>query len=459
MAPMPMAPTTTPPTQAPSSEASALIDTGQTLPDPASGGLALGLIILMGALLVCSAAASGSETALFGLTHGERVALRRQHPKAAGIIDELLGKPRRLLICVLLLNMVVNVLYFAAAALLLQTTRTPLLGVLAAVVPLIAIILFGEILAKLVADTFRTQWSRVAAPLLLSVSLAIGGLLMALDSLIVAPLARLISPGISGSAHHASDVRTLIRAGAHGGTIDDHEQDLLEGVVGLSNVRARVAMTPRLDLPAVTAHMPIGELVRHAQDAGTHRLPVFDDGGAVIARILDIKATLARGKPALEKPIYVPENARLDRVLNQLRERKARTAVCVDEHGESTGLLEFADLLRGLVGLPIEHGETGVDGIVMVGLGCWSVPGRMPVTELARLFAEHRAQDFHLPPEAVTIAGAVMTALGRLARTGDAVDFGPVHVEVEAVSGRTIERVLVRPVDASPPPTPDEVAI
>lgn len=441
----------------PISDAQAVADAAQALPEAAGGGLAIGLIVLMSALLVCSAAASGSETALFGLTHGERVALRRQHPKAAGIIDDLLGKPRRLLICVLLLNMVVNVLYFTAAALLLQTTRSPLLGVLAAVVPLVAIILFGEILAKLVADTFRTQWSRVAAPILLSVNLAIGGLLMALDSLIVAPLARLVSPGTLGVAQDPSDVRTLIRAGAHGGTIDDHEQDLLEGVVGLSNVRARVAMTPRLDLPAVTAHMPIGQLAQHAHAAGTHRLPVFDDRGVVITRILDVKATLARGKPILEKPIYVPENARLDRVLSQLRERKARTAVCVDEHGESTGLLEFADLMRGLVGLPIEHGETGVDGIVMVGLGCWSVPGRMPVTELARLFTEHRTQDFQLPPEAVTIAGAVMTALGRLAQPGDAVDFGPVHVEVEQVSGRTIDRVLVRPVGT--PPLPDEVAI
>ncbi|MFI4882340.1 MAG: CNNM domain-containing protein [Phycisphaerales bacterium JB064] len=435
----------------PTTDTQAITEAAQALPEAAGGGLALGLIVLMSGLLVCSAAASGSETALFGLTHGERVALRRQHPKAAGIIDDLLGKPRRLLICVLLLNMVVNVLYFAAAALLLQTTRSPLLGVLAAVMPLVAIILFGEILAKLLADTFRTQWARIAAPILLSVNVALGGLLMAIDSLIVAPLSRLIRPAPVESVQDPSHVRTLIRAGAHGGTIDDHEQDLLEGVVGLSNVRARVAMTPRLDLPAVTPHMPIGQLVRHAHEAGTHRLPVFDDRGVVITRILDIKATLARGKPILEKPIYVPENAKVDRVLNQLRERKARTAVCVDEHGESTGVLEFADLLRGLVGLPIEYGETGVDGIIMVGLGCWSVPGRMPVTELARLFTEHRAQDFELPPEAVTIAGAVMTSLGRLAEVGDAVDFGPVHVEVETVSGRTIDRVLVRPVE---PPLP-----
>ncbi|GIW74070.1 MAG: hypothetical protein KatS3mg103_0592 [Phycisphaerales bacterium] len=415
----------------------------EALPDPSGGGLAVALIVLMAGLLACSAAASGSETALFGLTHGERVALRRQHPHAARIIDDLLAKPRRLLICVLLLNMVVNVLYFAAAALLLQATRSPWLGVLAAVVPLVAIILFGEILAKLVADTFRTQWARLAAPVLLSVSVAIGGLLMALDAWIVAPLARLLVPNTPANAAAGADVRHLIRQGAHAGAIDDHEQHLLEGVVNLSGVRARVAMRPRVDLPAVAASMPQAQLVALARQAGTHRLPIFDERGQTITRILDVKATLARGRPVLERPIYVPENARLDRVLDQMRRRNARTAVCVDEHGQSTGLLEIADVVRGLVGLPLEHADGTGQGIVMVALGCWSVPGRMPVSNLARLLADREAQALGFPQEATTIAGAVMAALGRLARPGDTVSFGPLRVEVQEVAGRSIERVLV----------------
>ncbi len=429
-----MTPATTPPP--PTEVAAALPETGN--------GLALGLVLLMSGLLVCSAAASGSETAMFGLTHGERVALRRQAPKAARIIDELLDKPRRLLICVLLLNMVVNVLYFAAAALLLQTTRSPLWGVLAAVVPLVLIIMFGEVLAKLLADTFRTRWARIAAPVLLSVSIALGNLLMALDSLIVAPLARLFLHDTKHQTQDHTDVRGLIRAGAEHGAIDDHEQDLLEGVVGLSTVRARAAMTPRMDLPIASETMPLDELIELAHTSNSHRLPVLDDRGTTIARILDVKATLATGHPVLEKPIYVPENARVDRVLDQLRESKARTAVCVDEHGDSTGLLEPAALMRGIVGLSVEYGRSDGDGIIMVSLGCWSVPGRVPIAEVARLFTERSFADFAFPPEAATIAGAVVTTLGRIAEPGDAVDFGPIHAEVESVSGRTIERVLVR---------------
>lgn len=421
------------------------------------GGPVLALIAFMACLLVGSAAASGSETALFGLTHGERLALRRTSPAKAAILDQLLSTPRRLLICVLLLNMVFNVLYFAAAALLLQTTRTPLMGVLAAVLPLVMIILFGEILAKLMADAYRTQWSRLAAGPLRAVSSVFGGLLMGIDSLVVAPLARLIAPGPVEVHARLSDVRDLLRAGAYGGAIDEHERALLEGVVGLSAVRARAVMTPRVDLEAVSTDLPMAQLAQVARRTGMERLCVMDDRGLVIRGIIDVRGSLARGRPIVEKPIYVPENARLDRVLEQLREHGTRTAVCVDEHGESTGTLEITDVLRALVGLPSDPAKKDANGMIMVALGCWSVPGRTPVDALNLLFEHHHKDGFPWPAEAVTIAGAVMAQLGRMAVAGDKARFGPLQVEVEQVQGRSIDRVLVRTTEtqeAQGEPTP-----
>lgn len=52
---------------------------------------------------------------------------------------------------------------------------------------------------------------------------------MAVDALVVAPLARLIAPAPVEIQARPSDVRSLLRAGADGGTIDEHEQALLEG--------------------------------------------------------------------------------------------------------------------------------------------------------------------------------------------------------------------------------------
>lgn len=437
----------------PAPEAQALVHS-TTVAD--SGGLALALIAFMAFLLVGSAAASGSETALFGLTHGERLALRRNAPGRAEILDRLLSRPRRLLICVLLLNMIFNVLFFTAAALLLQTIQSPLLRLIAAFVPLIALILFGEILAKLLADAYRTQWSRVAAGPLQAISAAIGALLMAVDALVVAPLARLIAPAPVEIQARPSDVRSLLRAGADGGTIDEHEQALLEGVVNLNTLRARTAMTPRVDLVPVAENIALNHLAAAAQHAGTFRLPVMDERGLVIKTIIDARASVASEKLIFEQPIYVPENARLDRVLGQLRDHQSRTAVCVDEHGESTGMLEISDILRALVGLPYEQGPNDEEGILMVGLGCWSVPGRTPVDDLARLFALHRDDDFRWPAEAVTIAGAVMAHLGRLASNGDKARFGPLEVEVEHVEGRSIERVLVRTIEPDRPVWSDQ---
>jgi len=403
---------------------------------------AIVLIPFMAALLVASAFASGSETALFGLTHGERVALRRL--RGGQVVERLLARPRRLLICVLLLNMVANVLYFAAAALLVQGVHGAVATAVAAVVPLVVLVLVGEVLAKLVAATYRLRWSRLAARPLLSVSLSLGGLLLALDALLVAPLARLFAPAQHTPTAGRDQLRGLLEAGNQLGAIGEHELDLLGGVVGLSAVRARAAMAPRVDLRAIDPQATPAELARAARETGRHRLPATGGDPHVIERVVDIKRTLARGRPVLDKPVYVPENARLDRVLVVLRQCDARTAVCVDEHGESTGMLEATDLLRALVRLSVDPGTHEAAGVYLVGLGVWSVPGRMLVADLFSLFDPGGQTHEADTSQADTVGGLMMARLGRLCEPGDRVGVGGLELEAEHVTGRAVERVIVR---------------
>ncbi|MEO1008045.1 MAG: CNNM domain-containing protein [Planctomycetota bacterium] len=405
-----------------------------------AGGLGVGLVVLMAGLLVLSAAASGSETALFGMTHAERSSLRRMGPASARTIDRLLGQPRRLLIAILLVNMLANVLYFAAAALLLQRAQGAVAATLAAVVPLVMIVLFGEILAKLLADSLRLRWSRTVAPVLLWFSATVGGLLLALDMLLVAPLARLLTPAEGRPGAPPGQVRDLLRSGSQRGALDDHELDLLEAIVELPTIRAREAMAPRIDLPGVEPGWSAERLAEAVRACGRPRLPVFERDPHVVSAILDAKRTIASGRPVLDAPLYVPENSRLDRVLARMAERDVRTAVCVDEHGESTGLLEASDVLRALVRLSA-HGE---DDIVMTGLGRWSVPARLSIASLGRYFPRELRGGVTLPPESATVAGAVLAQLGRMPEAGDAARLGGLTLEVESMRGRVIDRVLVR---------------
>src|SRR5207244_13292235 len=81
--------------------------------------------------------------------------------------------------------------------------------------------------------------------------------------------------------------------------------------------------------------------------------------------------------PLAEPVRYVPERARLDQLLEHFRATRSDVALCVNEGGELTGLVEMDDVIRELVTVSVGVGvEAGPDEQVrMVALGTWEVPG------------------------------------------------------------------------------------
>src|SRR4030042_4976348 len=83
----------------------------------------LGHIILMLALLACSAFFSGSETAFFNLSSRQTRLLRESKHRLQKLAASLLARPGRLLNSLLFGNMVVNVLYYAVSSVLVMTIK------------------------------------------------------------------------------------------------------------------------------------------------------------------------------------------------------------------------------------------------------------------------------------------------------------------------------------------------
>ena len=158
-------------------------------------GIDIPMLALLPGLLLLSGFFSGSETALFGLTETERMTLRRDESLAGRAVAALLANPRMLLITVLLGNMTINVLYFVTSSVLLMRADAGFIGLIAmAAVSLLLLILLGEVLPKLWANSRRVTFAVLTAPPLLALHRLIGPLRLVLDRAIVAPLSRLTAP-------------------------------------------------------------------------------------------------------------------------------------------------------------------------------------------------------------------------------------------------------------------------
>jgi len=396
-------------------------------------------------LLALSGVFSGSETALFGLSQPDLNELRQQHRVASRAVERLVANPARLLVTILTLNMSVNVLYFVIASVLTVHADNALTRTAISLGSLAAIILFGEVLAKIIANTRRVEFCVLFAPPLATAMGAIGPAMEALDRFIVAPVVRVLRPKVSSSSRLApDDLERLLSVSARQGAISAIEQRLLESVLDLGERRVRDVMLPRLDMPSLAPDSTLETAARLASQTRRGILPLAVGGlDGDIRGLIDVPAWVIASsvtgerEPRVDsapvvKSLFMPDHARLDRALETFRRAAADTAICVDEHGAVVGLLERDALLElALLSAP-NPPENDAPGIEPLDDGRFRAPGRFD----AKLFAEA----FGLTGEAErvaqrvsTVGGLAIALLGRVPSPGEEFALGRVRARVEDV--------------------------
>ena len=161
-------------------------------PPVSVGATDLVLLAMLLPLLAGSAFFSASETALFGMSENDRLALRRGHPLVGRAVETLLADPRMLLLTLLLGNVTVNSVYFVVSSVLLvRVEGSVVLEVGFAVGTLLLLILCGEIIPKLAGESRRSVVATLVATPLLALHRLVVPIRVAMSRLVVEPLGRL----------------------------------------------------------------------------------------------------------------------------------------------------------------------------------------------------------------------------------------------------------------------------
>ncbi len=416
------------------------------------------MVAMLPLLLGLSGFFSGSETALFALTGNERMLLRRSGGLAGRAVEALLANQRMLLITILIGNMTVNVLYFVVTSVLMMKRDVGVLNsVLLAASFLLVLILVGEVTPKLAANTRRTGFARLAAPLLLTFHQAISPLRIVLDRVVVGPLSRLTSPTGRPPELDEHELSALLDVSSIGGVIDEEEQRILQDVISLSQLKVRDVMTPRVRIAAV----PIGatsEQVRElAEKTRLTKFPVYDENIDHIIGLLPVRRFLLEppsrpdDREAIERLLvpahYVPETARLDQLLDRFRETHTQLAVVVDEYGGTAGVVAAEDVVEELVGdIASNEDRGGIEPPTLLQPAQWRVDGATRIHDWAEAFGAGLVS-----PQVATLGGLILARLGRAPLVGDHVELGNVRLEVERIDRTRVLSVIVTLLAAAGP--------
>jgi CBS domain containing-hemolysin-like protein len=403
-----------------------------------------GHIVLMLLLLAGSAFFSGAETAFFNLSRREKILLQKSTHRLQHLVGRLLNRPSRLLGCLLLGNMTVNVLFFAVGSTLTAGVGRHMgmaLAATTAVVTFSALVLFGELLPKSLAYANSKSLSIAAAlPAYLSLRF-FNPVVHVFRVLIVEPALRLIlGPGKQSKPVTTSEFRTLVDHVGKRGLLSRDENKLLTEIIELGFLKVRHVMRPRVDMIACAVAEPPDKAVSMMQENHCTKLPVYVRSIDNIVGIVHLRHVLLNPDTSLDKLVqrihFVPEQKTVESLLEFFRRSHTDIAVVVDEYGGIAGSVRLEDIAEELLG-PIEPAEQ-VEPIKAIGPFEYRLTGDLPVRDWAAVFGI-KLDETRL----ATIGGLVTALLGRIPRSGDVARLKNLKFTVETVRKHRIETLIL----------------
>jgi len=329
-----------------------------------------------------------------------------------------------------------------AAALVATVVLTPVM------------LVFGEIIPKAVAREWATSLIlKLYRPLVWASALLAP--FVAFSQAVVSLLLRLAGGSQPDVRQFVSreELKNLLQMEPGEANVTTQEAEMIDNIFDLGETTVREVMVPLVDVAMLPETASPTDAVALIQQRGFSRLPVFSDRETNVVGVVTAMDLLRRGAGAatlrelMRPPRFVPESKRIDDLLREMQKDRVHLAIVVDEYGGATGIVTLEDVVEEIVGdIEDEHDRTPAS-VERLPDGSYWVAARTNIDEL------NEALDWTLPKrDYETIAGLVLSTLGRIPRTGEEFQVPGYTITVLEADSR---RVMAVKIAATRPAHPD----
>jgi putative hemolysin len=242
------------------------------------------------------------------------------------------------------------------------------------------------------------------------------------------------------------EINALVAEGAHQGSIQPSERQMVEQVLRLAERPIRTIMTRRSDLVWLDVADSTDAVRARIADNGYSRLLVCEGTldnclGYVRARM--IVDRLLEQAPLdllslIREPLRVNPELHTLELMAQFRRARPHIALVTDEYGTTMGLVTPADIFEAIGGqLP---GEAASAQIVRRDDDSWLVDAQVELHVLERALD---SRGLATKAEFMTLAGLILEYLKRIPRKGEITMVNGWRLEIVDLYGNRIDRVLV----------------
>ena len=266
-----------------------------------------------------------------------------------------------------------------------------------------------------------------------------------------------------GGVHSPEEIKLIASSARRTGLLPPFQEALIHRAVEFSRVLTREIMTPRQKIFSLPADIPIEDANARIVDEQHSRVPVYDPVrgpehivGVVyskdLARLMHFRmeAQTRPGRASFSglrldqvthDVLFVPETKPVLDLLIEFQQRRRHIAIVVDEYGSTAGLVTVEDAIEQLIGEIEDEFDIGARTALNTAPGAVVLDGGVNLRDL------EIQMNWHLPGdgEVETLAGFLLTRLGKIPAGGETVDYMGRRFTVLEMSGHRISKVRVEP--------------
>src|SRR3954471_21168634 len=277
-----------------------------------------------------------------------------------------------------------------------------------------------------------------------------------------------------------ADLETVLENGASlESGFSPEERTMLKNILALRGRRIDDVMVPRAEIILVEQEIPPGELIKVFEGAGHSRLVVYNEtlddpvGMVHIRDVIGYMVRHAQVSPAAmtrrKKPfpadldlkavdlavalsaamiireiLFVPPSMPAIDLLAKMQTTRLHLALVIDEYGGTDGIVSMEDIVEQIVGdIEDEHDDDEMPAVVRQADGSFLADARAQLEDVVATVGPE-FDIGNIADEVDTLAGYVMTRVGRLPSRGEVVP-GPGDFEIEVLEAdpRRLKRVRI----------------
>ncbi|MCL2145006.1 MAG: hemolysin family protein [Endomicrobia bacterium] len=250
--------------------------------------------------------------------------------------------------------------------------------------------------------------------------------------------------------HVKADEIDFLLSNENTSPLPDDSRELVSNIMDFSDRRVSQVMVPRSEIFAVNIADGKEAIIKQIIDTEFSRVPVYKESLNNITGIIYSKDLAVAWRSSdiiaiedLIRPVhYVPENAKVSRILKEFKTGHHHIAIVVDEFGSTIGIVSIEDFIEEIVGEvwdEYDGSDMNEKTVVTLRDGSYLIQASEAISDL------NDKLKLNIPDEDyTTVNGWVLEIFGRIPKNGEKTKWENFEIEIQDADEKKVNRIILR---------------